>query len=406
MNNEIQRFVFPSQGNVYSRYLVILLHIGFVLTGVVTTLLGPIIPVLSVKWSLNDSQAGFLFTAQFVGSMLGVAGSRRFISRWGFLGSLVVGFSLMAAGVAGGAVGGRAIGFISVFSYGIGLGITIPTTNLLVVELNPTRRAAAVNLLNFAWGLGAVTSPPFVALLVRHSDVFKPLLGLSAFLAMIAMGIMWFPKINSVTGPGPVDAISAAAHQVLFNPSVFLIGALVFLYVGTENAIAGWVASYALRLTEQPHPLWVLAPSIFWAALLLGRLTAPYTLRHVDEENLVLIGLATATLGGVLIFMELNLGGLLAGVGFAGAGLATVFPTTIAMLPRCFGGAAQKIASLIFLIAGLGGATLPWVVGFLSTRFGNLRVGLLVPLFASLAMILLQVAIISTLSRRKPNLAS
>jgi len=34
---------------------LVLLHLAFVLTGVVTTLLGPILPLLAAKWSLDDS---------------------------------------------------------------------------------------------------------------------------------------------------------------------------------------------------------------------------------------------------------------------------------------------------------------------------------------------------------------
>src|SRR5256885_14980523 len=55
--------------------LMALLHAGFVLTGVVNTMVGPLLPVLSARWALNDAHAGYLFTAQFSGSMLGVMGS-------------------------------------------------------------------------------------------------------------------------------------------------------------------------------------------------------------------------------------------------------------------------------------------------------------------------------------------
>lgn len=39
--------------------------------GICTTILGPILPALSFRWHLNDIHAGYLFTAQFVGSSLG-----------------------------------------------------------------------------------------------------------------------------------------------------------------------------------------------------------------------------------------------------------------------------------------------------------------------------------------------
>jgi len=80
--------------------LTAVLHAGFVLTGVVTTLLGPILPVLSAKWSLSDTQGGYLFVAQFFGSTAGVILSSYLISRLGHFRSLVAGYALMAIRMA------------------------------------------------------------------------------------------------------------------------------------------------------------------------------------------------------------------------------------------------------------------------------------------------------------------
>jgi fucose permease len=55
------------------RQLTLLLHGGFLLIGVVTTLLGPILPMLAARWHLGDAELGWLFTAQFTGGILGSA---------------------------------------------------------------------------------------------------------------------------------------------------------------------------------------------------------------------------------------------------------------------------------------------------------------------------------------------
>ena len=47
----------------------------------------------------------------------------------------------------------------------------------------------------------------------------------------------------------------------------------------------------------------------------------------------------------------------------------------------------------MFSLAALGGATMPWLVGFMSQRANNLRVGLLVPLAGCFAMIILVAAL-------------
>ena len=47
------------------------LHILFLMTGTGTTMLGPLLPLLSRTWHLHDAQAGVLLAAQFFGAFLG-----------------------------------------------------------------------------------------------------------------------------------------------------------------------------------------------------------------------------------------------------------------------------------------------------------------------------------------------
>src|SRR4029450_2901003 len=64
-----------------ARELVVILHVGFLLIGVVTTFLGPILPMLATKWSLDDAELGLFFMAQFTGAIIGCALSSRVIVR-------------------------------------------------------------------------------------------------------------------------------------------------------------------------------------------------------------------------------------------------------------------------------------------------------------------------------------
>ena len=377
------------QAKVSSYPATALIHAGFVLTGMVTTLLGPILPALSARWSLGDLQAGYLFTSQFVGSMLGVALSSTLIPRRGFRFSLVLGFGLMSGGIGALGLATWVIGLISVFCYGVGLGVTIPATNLVVSEANPCRRAAALNILNLAWGIGAVAYPSVTALLRRTNNPRALLFGLAAALGLMSVCLSWGSFANLGNRPRSAEQPSPPRVGVWRDRFVPILGLLFFLYVGTENAVAGWVASYAQRLSTSPGTVWVLTPSFFWGALLLGRALAPVILRLVAEATLVLMGLLLAALGVTILLAAKTLAGVVVGVGLAGLGLASVFPITVALLSGNLGALASRAAGPMFALGGLGGATLPWLVGFSSTHFGSLRAGLVVPLLSSLAMVAL-----------------
>ena len=369
--------------------LSLLLHLGFVLTGVVNTMLGPLLPILSGRWELNDAQAGYLFTAQFTGSMVGVFAASFFASRRGSRFCLILGLLAMAAGSCTLVLGNYALGLASAFAFGTGLGLTIPTTNLLISDFNPTRRASALNLVNFSWGMGAVICPFLVALLQRVHHSSELLFGVAALLSILA-GVVaqTFPGLRAGHQEHAGMPVSGPSANLWRRWIVAILGSIFFLYVGTEASVGGWTASYARRvlLTQST---WAMMPSFFWGALLLGRFLAPWGLRRIHELSMARMGLGLAALGIIALHSAKNTAGLVAAMGIAGLGLSSVFPIAIAALSHQFGERASRIAGLMFALAGLGGATLPGLVGYASTWYGSLKFGLIVPLSGCLAMLLL-----------------
>lgn len=382
----VPRAVDKPQAQTVDVRLTAMLHAGFVLTGVVNTMLGPMLPVLSARWALNDAQAGYLFTAQFSGSMLGMMGSSFLMSRRGHHIPLVIGLGLMALGSATLLATSWTLGMLSTVCFGIGLGLAIPTTNLLVSELNPENRAAALNLINFSWGVGAVSCPFFVAALLRMQRTSNMLYGVAALLTLVAVGMTRasFPVFSPV--PDNVSRMEIGLWRGRWVP---IIGALFFFYVGSEAGVSGWIATYAQRMVAGAGTVWVLTPSLFWTTLLLGRATAPVLLRYVRELKLATLGLVLSIVGIVVLLGARNLSVIAIGVSLAGLGFSSVFPVAIASLSRKFGSRASRIAGLMFALAGSGGATLPWLAGYISTRFGSLKYGLLVPLFGCIVMLTL-----------------
>lgn len=378
----------------HSRKISILLHAGFVLAGVVTTLLGPVLPYLSARWALDDAQAGAFFTAQFAGAIAGTAASSLLFPRLGYLRSSSIGFVLMSAGVGGLASSVWAGAIVSVIGYGFGLGITIPATNLLVARMNPNARDASLNILNFAWGLGAVASPPVISLFARSGHLGISHMLLVSLLAFVAACLL--KTEEQPIAPGEERSERTNPRIRVWRSSFgYLLGAMMFLYVGTENALGGWVTSYALRNSGATNSGWAFAQSAFWAALLAGRGLSPAILRYLSGPRLALAGLIMTLAGVASILGATHFAGLLTGVVLAGAGLASVFPSIIALFSQYFGNAATRGAGLFFALGGLGGAVLPWFVGFFSAQRGNLAAGLFIPLAGSAVMVLLQISILA-----------
>ncbi|MCU1305062.1 MAG: transporter, major facilitator family [Candidatus Sulfotelmatobacter sp.] len=327
--------------------------------------------------------------AQFGGSMLGVWGSSSLMTRRHHRISLMFGLALMAWGSVMLLAATWVSGIFATFTFGVGLGFTIPTTNLLVSELNPEKRAASLSLVNFSWTIGAAVSPFLISAMLRAHRSSHLLYGVAAMLVLVALSLtrVSFPDIASASE----NADRKMPVSLWRSRWVPILGALFFLYVGTEAGLGGWTATYARRIESGAGTMWILMPSFFWAALLLGRLIAPLLLRTVRELTLAKYGLALSTVGVAGLLAARNLSVVALAIALAGLGLSSIFPIAIATLSRKFGAGASRIAGVMFALAGAGGATLPWLIGYTSTVSGNLKYGLLVPLASSVIMLLLNV---------------
>jgi fucose permease len=215
----------------------------------------------------------------------------------------------------------------------------------------------------------------------RLGLVFFGVAGASAWLALA------FTLTDDSQLQAAVSRWPSQAPPTVRARTSFALGAIFFLYVGGETSIGGWSAALARRLGASPRNPWELAPLCFWAGLLSGRALGPLVFRYITER---------AMLTAALIFAAVSNGALLGAATFQsaaiclvaiGLGFACIYPLLVAALVELYGREASRGAGMIFSLASLGGATMPWLVGFTSVKAGSLRAGLLIPLIACLVMV-------------------
>ncbi len=364
-------------------------YASFVPIGIATVLLGPMLPILSARWSLNYSQAGALINVQYVASTVAVALSGALASRWGFRFAIKTGLLLMSAGVGLLLVGPKWLGIFCIGAYGGGLGLAVPAANLLVAEVNPGRRSATLNLLNFCWSAGAVACPFLVGAAARSQQVPLLLTAVAGFALLMAIGIAAMPA--SIVEPSA--ARNASRRAALMIPwkhgALWILAALFFLYVGVENGFGFWLATYSKSLGKMSPTMAIMTSSFFYAAMMLGRWLAPLLLRLTDEIRLVQVGLLVACAGMAGLVLSQSLSGVVASACLAGLGLSYVYPITISLLSREFGADSSRLGSILFTLSNIGGGLLPWMVGVSSNHFGSLKAGLAVPLIGCAGMLAL-----------------
>jgi FHS family glucose/mannose:H+ symporter-like MFS transporter len=369
-----------------ARVLTYAAYISFIPIGIATVILGPMLPTLSARWSLNYSQAGAFFPVQYVASTCAVAFSGVLASWRGYRFAMKTGLLLTAMGLAFLLAGPKWCAILCIAANGAGLGLAVPAANLMVAAVNPVRRSATLNLLNFFWSTGAVACPFLVAAAAKTQHIPLLLLCISGFSISVVIGI-------ALTGSRIVEPAATLDKRPVLSlirvrTHLFSILALLFfLYVGVENGFGQWLASYGKSLGTLTLATSLAIPSFFYASLTVGRMLAPALLQLTDQIRLVQSGLLLACAGMAGLILSHELPGVAASACAAGLGLSYVYPITISLLSREFD--SPRIGSLMFVLSNIGGGLLPWLVGVSSTRFGTLKAGFYVPLLGCALMYIL-----------------
>lgn len=372
------------------RNLQILLHIGFFISGITTILIGQVLPILANRFSLNDLQVSYFFPAQFVGSISGGFIYNFFGKRNKFLSSSLIGCVLMGIGILMLNLSSFELCLLGFFFNGIGVGMTLPSINMLTLELNPHRATSAVNILNFIWGVGAIACSLTVYSLSKSVGYLSISVVLAVILFLISILLWQMPS-----GIEPENVITEEnsddfSTPIWTNPIAWMIAFFNFIHVGFETGIGGWLPTYTERFEGQTV-LWWLAPTfLYFLFFVVGRGVAPIFLRFLNENQMLFMGLLIILLGmGVLLFASdvLTLG---LGASIAGFGTSSIFPTNMSRFTQTFGPSASRRAMPFFIAGTLGATFTTQIIGYTSNYFNNLRSGMFILLGSGIVLIILQ----------------
>lgn len=353
-----------------------LLCAGFLLAGMGTVLLGPILPTLSHQWHLPDSQAGLLLFSKFIGAFVGGSTVPKRL-RQGIL------FGLLASCIGFGAFSfatGLYSGALALFIAGIGLGQIIASTNILAGRRYATHTGSALSIINFFWSLGAVLSGLFIAALLPHHSLRQLLLTFAAAFVVIALPGAINSSHRLITPP----AEEATPHPLPRN--VFLsFGLMLFLYGGLETCLSQWLTTFSIRYATGEILGGQSAIVVLWTALTAGRALTSLILRRVSETTVQRTGLLSSMLLIPILANCSTARSLSISCILLGLSLSPFFPATFALL--MYRQPPARVAGFILAVSGLGAAALSWLMGILSTQVGSLRIAMVVPFVAALGLL-------------------
>ncbi|HOG77677.1 MAG TPA: MFS transporter, partial [Anaerolineaceae bacterium] len=190
------------------------------------------------------------------------------------------------------------------------------------------------------------------------------------------------PELDEAVDQAP--ATSASLKETLRQPRVWASMALFFFYVGSEVALGTWV--YSL-LTEgrgiDPQLAGYFAGS-YWFTFTLGRVLAGVLTRKIKIQKLVIICIAAALAGTLVLGLNLGTWVNLAAVALVGFAFAPVFPGLMSGTPARVGQEHSNNTIGMQAAAGsLGGTGLTSLVGVLAQSFSLEVVPLVLLVFLS-----------------------
>jgi len=373
------------------RTLQILLHIAFFLSGITTILIGQVLPILSNRFALNDLQAGFFFPAQFAGSLIGT-----FLTNWygkqnKFLSACMTGSFLMGVGILMLNLNSFELCLLGFFCNGIGVGLTLPSINMLILEFNPLRAASAVNILNFFWGVGAIACSVTIYSLSKSIGYFPISVVLSGSLLLIAVFLLLTPKGIEQKPTLRAEDSDDVSTPIWTNPIAWLIAGFNFVHVGFESGMGGWLPTYTERLEGQGYVWWLAPIFLFWLFFVIGRGAAPIFLRFLDENKLLLTNLLIILGGMSVLLVARDVFMLAVGAAIAGFGTSSIFPTNMSRFTKTFGASASRRAMPFFICGTLGATFTTQLIGYTSNHFNNLHSGMFILLGSGIILIFLQI---------------
>lgn len=377
----------------YRASVLLYSSIVYVGLGITASAIGPLLPDLAHRNGVGLSAAGLVFTGIFLGAVVAQLAAGEIADRVGRRPVFLFGVIVMVLATVG-LIESRlfALTIAMAAAWGIGLGAAELAANVLAAELFPGKSVSTLNLLNVFYGVGAFTGPALVSLALGWWHSGMPALAIGAALLVTQAPFLTRlrdqPKVPSAAsteepsngrmteGKGlPFGAPTGAPRRrvVYASPLLWLLGAALLVYVGTEQMVGGWAAVFMERTTELALSSAALVASAFWVAFTVGRAAAAAYGTRIAPRTALTAGLATALAGALLV----NIGAgtaWLSIVGFLliGFGFGPIYPTTLAIAGRSFAGAAGKAIGAVGALGSVGGMIFPLLDGILIGRDGPL----------------------------------
>ncbi|HZG15160.1 MAG TPA: MFS transporter [Candidatus Bathyarchaeia archaeon] len=340
----------------------------YLLIGVTSVVAGALLPELLSYYKRDYSDGGTLLFAQFIGFLAGVLASpegNRAIGRKNML-LIVLGLLAISYATFGNLPPWYGVVAIAMVT-GLCSGAIEAAIGSMIIDTVKENTAVAMSRLEVFFGLGALSMPAVVSLLIVYDKWQLALYMIAAF--SVVLMLVWFRMDLSV-----VTQQENAGHQEPGNgpklpydrEDMPIVGTFIlffFLYVGVEMSIANYMPSIFIELSRIDSSVASLSVTFFWGAMTMGRLFAGRIAQRVGYTSYLLWSclLSLLMLTGLTLVTDIRYAFIL--IVLLGLSMAGIFAIALLLANRLLPGRTERTTSLLIASAGIGGACLSYLTG-------------------------------------------
>ncbi len=333
----------------------------FFVFGMMSTVLGAILPSLGDEYGLSQTLRGTLLSAHQLGNLIAVFASGVLPYAIGRKLNTVLLGSFAALGLAVITLTGNPLILLPAFLLtGIGRGTMSNITNVVVGE-NAGNKAAGLNLLHGVFAIGAFLSPFMVIAFMSIGWRTEPLvIMLVMVIALILIATSKLSSHRSRRAKGE----SAIPSTFTFWINTFIM----FFYLCCEASMMGWLVTYFGSLGYSPA-FSTAMQSLLWIMMLLGRLSCAIIAGKVNKSRLILFLGSMLLIFFFLLISPVNTALKVIAVLGAGLSMSGIYPTTLSTMDKSYN-SSTSATGICIGTASIGAIIMPIIIGHCSDSIG------------------------------------
>lgn len=326
---------------------------------------GVLLPALGATFGLGAEIQGRLFPANFAGFVGAVLVCGYLSDKKGRKAVLLFGCALYSFGLLlFGFAPTYPIALFASLAVGAGSGVMEVVASALAADLFPEKRTLFLNAIQVVFGVGASLGPFLARWLMSQGTDWRALYIALAIANSLLFVSLLFYKV-------PRSATSESLHisellLILRKPAFGALCLMQALYVGAEVSFFSWTPTYFERSILDGAKWAGLVSTVFWVAMTVGRLLNCWLIHHVRLMRLTWISASGGAIFSVLALCSPNPMPVMLCVAAVGLCYSGIFSLVLSEAGERFPGVAGAAFGGVMASGGLGGAALPWLVGYLS----------------------------------------